>query len=138
MIIFSLNTEKRRRQEMTNTMNKTDISQSLMLVSISLLYLVSQSPVIISTHIESNMNYENFSPELIARLWIMEMAFQLLGYVNNVANFFCYCISGSKFREEFVEMLREWKNLKPTKNERNIYVHQLSTAVSVEMNRSTN
>ena len=129
MIIYKILKLKRKRREMTNTVRKNEDSQSmsLMLISISVLFIVTQAPFIISSHIEKNMDYKDFSPEYIVGYWVMETTLRLLTFVNNVANFFCYCISGKRFREEFVEMLREWTILKRIKEERTVSLQTVST-----------
>ena len=128
-IIYKVIKLKQKRWTMTNATRKSDdsLSMSLMLIAISVLFIATQAPVIISSHIERNMNYDNLTPEYIMEFWIMETALRLLFYINYVANFFCYCISGRKFRQEFLDMLREWNILKKVKDDENVPMETVST-----------
>ena len=58
------------------------------------------------------MNYEDGSLEYEARFYLLETVTRLLTFVNNVANFFCYCFSGKRFKSELVAMVKEWFRIK--------------------------
>ena len=77
-----------------------------MLISISILFLITQAPHIITTIIGNKTNFDNGSIEFEAGYYLLETVTKLLTYVNNVSNFFCYCISGKQFRHEVISMLR--------------------------------
>ena len=80
-------------------------SMTATLICISLLFLLTQTPFIVTTFIEKRMDYETYSYEYIEGLYVVETVFRLLQFVNNVANFFCYCISGRKFRRELISVI---------------------------------
>ncbi len=105
-IIFKIIQAKRARHLMQAESSSSD-SQSLtaMLISISLLFVISRFPWRVTNMIEKRMNYDNFSQEYIFGFWLLEAVTKLLLYVNNVANFFCYCVAGRRFRLELVSMV---------------------------------
>ena len=122
MIIYKIHKSHVHRQEMTQTANQsTDDSQSMtaMLMSISVLFLVTQTPVIITNLIERRLNYNNLSLEYQYGYYLLETFTRLLKFVNNVANFFCYCTSGKKFKSELVTMVKGWLWVKDSPAERN-------------------
>ena len=134
MIIYQIHKFNIKRQEMTQTANRsTDDSQSMtaMLISISVLFLVTQTPFTITNLIEKRMNYDNYSLEYVAGFYLLETALRLLKFVNHAANFFCYCISGKRFKSELVAMVKGWFRIKDSLAERNSTV---STAISNKSN----
>ena len=107
LIIYKLRKASALRQSMNSTATSEESnSMTAMLLSISILFLVTQTPHFITTIIESEFDYDNQGEEFIAYYYIIEMVTKLLTYVNNVANFFCYCISGRQFRTELALVLR--------------------------------
>ena len=116
MIIFKINKFNDKRKEMTTTTNhgnhgaSAEDSQFLtpMLISISILFLITQTPYLISNNIMYRINVEDRSEDYMAKLYLVESFCRFLTFVNNVANFFCYCISGKKFKSELVIMVRGW------------------------------
>ena len=115
MIIKKMYQFHTKRQEMTQTTNhSTDDSQSMttMLISISLLFFVTQIPFNITNLLEKGMNYEDVSLQYEARFILLETVTRLLTFVNNVANFSCYCVSGKRFKSELVVMIKEWIQIK--------------------------
>ena len=87
-------------------------SQSMtpMLISISILFLITQTPYLISNNIMYGIKEGDHSDDFMAKLYLLESFCRFLTFVNNVANFFCYCISGKKFKSELVTMVRGWFN----------------------------
>ena len=66
MIIYKIRISNTQRQKMTQIANQhADDLQSMtaMLISISVLFLVTQTPFIITNLIERRMNYDNYSLE---------------------------------------------------------------------------
>ena len=90
-----------------------------MLISISVLFLLTQTPFIITNLIERRMNYDDYSPEYAAGFYLLESAFRLFLYLNHAANFFCYCISGKRFKSELIAMVKGWLRVKDSHAERN-------------------
>ena len=115
MIIYKLIKSQKNRNNLTRQ-TKTDEANSMsaILISISIFFVVSQSPHTITTLIEKQMKYENYTQEYIYGFYIVETAFRLLLFVNNVAIFFYYCISGRRFRTELVTMVKECLRMKKT------------------------
>ena len=119
---------------MTQTANQsTDDSQSVtaMLISISLLFLITQTPFLITNYIGTRLDYDTLSLEYQYGYYLLETFTRLLKFVNNVANFFCYCISGKRFKAELVAMMKAWLRVKDFPAERNSSV---STAISTISN----
>ena len=110
MIICKIVKLRRERRDLTTSSSrlKSDDSNSMsaMLVSISALFLLTQTPLVVTTIIEKGLDHESVSQEYIQRFYIVEAVFRILQFVNNVANFFCYCISGRKFRQELLSIVR--------------------------------
>ena len=70
--------------------------------------------------IENRINYDKYSQEYIHGFYVVETTFRVLQFVNNVANFFCYCISGRRFRTELVVMVKGWFGIKETQQDSNL------------------
>ena len=114
MIIYKISKFRAKRQAMTN-INQVSNSSSddthgmtAMLISISILFLITQTPYLITNNISYTIAEAEHSPEFLAKYYLLETYFRFLTFVNNVANFLCYCISGRKFKSELVTMLKEW------------------------------
>ena len=118
MIIFKINKFKDKRKAMTTTtttipnhgnhgLGKDNHSMTPMLISISILFLITQPPY---RYIMSRISDGDHSVHFMAKLSLLNSFCRFLNFVNNVANFFCYCISGKKFKSELVAMVRGWFN----------------------------
>ena len=122
MIIYKIHKFNRQRQDMTQTANQNAAdSQSMTatLISISVLFLVTQTPFVITNYIDKRLDYSILSSEYEYGFYLLETFTRLLKFVNNVANFFCYCISGIRFKSELVVMLKGWLRIKDSPTERN-------------------
>ena len=122
MIIYNIHKFNRKRLEMTQTTNKNaDESQSMtaMLISISALFLVTQTPFIITNLIEKRVNYDNYSLEYVAGFYLLETALRLFMFLNHAANFFGYCLCVKIFKSELVAMVKEWLRIKDSPAKRN-------------------
>ena len=129
LIIHKLRKANLFRQTMNSTASSNDSNSMMaMLISISILFLVSQTPFIITTLIEYKLNYNDYSAEFRDGYFLLEAVTKLLTYVNNVANFFCYSISGKQFRQELISMFKFGRgNQRQSKEGRSL--ETLSTAV---------
>ena len=116
MIIFKINKFKNKRKAMTTTtttnhgnhgLGKENQSMTPMLISISILFLITQPPY---RYIMYRISDGDHSVDFMAKLSLLDSFCRFLNFVNNVANFFCYCISGKKFKSELVAMVRGWFN----------------------------
>ena len=132
IIIYKIIQSNAQRLEMTQTVKQnTDDSQSMtaMLISISILFLVKQTPYIITNHIGFRLNYDSLSPEYEHGFYLLQTFTRLLKFVNNVANFFCYCISGKRFKFELVAMVRGWFRMRGSLLERNSILSTVSSTI---------
>ena len=124
LIIYKLRQANALIQSMNNSAATSEESNSMtaMLLSISVLFLVTQTPHFVTTLIETYMNYDNYTMEYIVSYYIIEAVTKLLTYVNNVANFFSYCISGKQFRNEFSLILniKCWQKARIRKEDRSL------------------
>ena len=135
MIICKIVKLRRERRDLTTSSSrlKSDDSNSMsaMLVSISALFLLTQTPFVVTTIIEKGLDHESVSQEYIQRFYIVEAVFRILQFVNNVANFFCYCISGRKFRQELLSIV--WCDIlgKGMRTEVNEHVASVTSRVTL-------
>ena len=103
-----------------NTVAKDSQSMTAMLISISLLFFITQSPAVVTSILRNSLRNQQRSVEYLMRFNVIDSVCRLLRWLNNVLNFFCYCISGTRFREELVLMLRGVKCCKcipPSEND---------------------
>ena len=116
IIIFKINKFKDKRKAMTTTtttnhgnhgLGKEHHSMTPMLISISILFLITQPPY---RYIMYRISEGDHSVDFMAKWSLLYSFCRFLNFVNNVANFFCYCISGKKFKSELVAMVRGWFN----------------------------
>ena len=86
---------------------KSGDSQSLtaMLISISVLFLVTQVPAFIILILRRILTIEKFNKVNLYRFLVIDTIFRLVKWTNHAVNFFCYCVSGKRFREELVAMV---------------------------------
>ena len=106
LIIHKIIIYSTRRKNMSNDTKSGD-SQSLtaMLISISVLFLVTQVPAFIILILRRILIIENFNKEYLYRFLVIDTVFRLFKWTNHAVNFFCYCVSGKRFREELVAMV---------------------------------
>ena len=100
---------------MTTTFSNQGISSSddghgmtAMLISISILFLITQTPYLITNNMYFRIVDGDYSADYLARFYLIETCCRILVYVNNIANFFCYCVAGKKFRSELIDMIKGW------------------------------
>ena len=94
-----------RRQMSVETKSKDAGSMTAMLISISLLFLVTQVPAIVVGIVKKRTQDIPRSEEFLYRLYLIDGICKLLKWMNHALNFVCYCIAGQRFREELVTML---------------------------------
>ena len=106
LIIYSVSIYSFRRKRMSNDVKSND-SQSMtaMLIGISVLFLVTQIPAVVISIVKRNLNTELHSREYFYTFLVIDTIFRLLKWTNHAVNFFCYCVSGKRFREELVAMV---------------------------------
>ena len=94
-----------RRQMSVEKPSKGTESLTAMLISISLLFLVTQIPVIAVGMVKRKLEDVPRSEEFLYSLYLIDGITKLLKWTNHALNFFCYCIAGKRFRQEFIAML---------------------------------
>ncbi|XP_060576924.1 FMRFamide receptor-like [Ruditapes philippinarum] len=96
------------RQATTSGHNNKQSSMTAMLFTLNVVFLLSTSPVSIY-----NIGYpywsENASLHKHAQLDFWWAIVNMLMYVNNSLNFFLYCLSGTKFRQEVIVIFCSWR-----------------------------
>ena len=103
-----------------NTVAKDSQSMTAMLISISILFFITKTPAVFTSILRNSLRNQQRSVEYIMRFNVVDSVCRLLRWLNNVLNFFCYCISGTRFREELMLMLKDVKCCKyilPSKND---------------------
>ena len=106
LIICKIIIYSTRRKNMSNDTKSSD-SQSMtaMLISISVLFLVTQVPAFIILILRRILTIEKFNKVSLYRFLVIDTVFRLFKWTNHAVNFFCYCVSGKRFREELAAMV---------------------------------
>ena len=108
LIIYKMIKYKIQRKCLSVETNSTDAeSMTAMLISISLLFLVTQVPAIVVGIVRKRTQDVPRSEEFLVRFYLIDGIWKLLKWVNHAMNFVCYCIAGRRFREEMVAMVRQ-------------------------------
>ena len=127
---------QRKRMSHSNHSNKsvTKDSQSMtaMLISISLLFVITQTPAVVTSILRNSLSNEPRSKEYLMTFNVVSSFWKLLRVFNNVLNFLCYCISGTRFREELVLMLKDVKCCKRIRQSGNLEVNDASKSEVTE------
>ncbi len=113
-IIAKVTFRKIQRQELTPSISDTnrqtqrDHSMTVILILISLLFLITTSPFLITKLFELKTAgfLKGKSQIYLARYMIWRSTALMFNYVNNIANVFCYWASGELFRKELKAMLQ--------------------------------
>ena len=111
MIIYKIvkyNVE-RKCMSLSNHSNNTVAKDSQSMISISLLFFITQTPAVVISILRNSIGNEPKSKEYLMTFNVVSSFCKLFRLFNNVLNFFCYCISGTRFREELVLMLKDEK-----------------------------
>ena len=108
LIIYKVLFYSFRRRNMSTEIKSND-SQSMtaMLVGISVLFLVTQVPAVVISIIKRNLSTAKHNKEYLYVFLVIDTIFRLFKWTNHAVNFFCYCVSGKRFREELVAMVTE-------------------------------
>ena len=94
-----------RKQMSVETKSKDAESMMAMLISISLLFLVTQVPAIVVAMVKRRIRDVPRSEEFLYRFYLLDGICKLLKWVNHAVNFICYCIAGKRFREELLAIV---------------------------------
>ena len=93
------------RRNMSNDTKSDSQSMTAMLISISVLFLVTQVPAFIILILRRILIIEQFDKGYLYRFLIIDTILRLFKWSYHAVNFFCYCVSGKRFREELVAMV---------------------------------
>ncbi len=106
VIYFVVQASYKRRQTMT-TSQSTDQSTNLsvILIVVSVVYLCCTLPIAAYFTVEIFWNESNINYKRLSQLSLFFNCAILMSTVNSAANFFLYCLSGPKFRQEFKYIL---------------------------------
>ena len=134
MIIYKMVKYKIKRKQMSHETNSTEAeSMTAMLISISLLFLVTQVPAIVVGMVKRRIRDLPRSEEFLYTIYVIDGICKLLKWVNHAVNFVCYCIAGKRFREEMVAKVRQCfqksQLFKPSQD-----ISEVTTATSVSNN----
>ena len=106
MIIYKMVKYSVQRKQMSvETRSKDTESMTAMLISISLLFLITQIPAIAVGMVKRKMEDVSKSEEVLHSLFLIDGITKLLKWANHALNLFCYCIAGRRFRQELVAMV---------------------------------
>ncbi len=113
-IIVKVSLRKIKRHELgpnvsgNNNQAQRDHSLTVILILISLLFLITTSPFLITKLFELKKSgfLEGKSAIYLARYMLWRSTALMFNYVNNTANVFCYWASGRLFRKELKAMLQ--------------------------------
>lgn len=115
-IIWTLMRARIRRTNTTNTYNSHVTHTAVLCLSASFTFLVCIVPSIV---LLIGKPYWTHSGHGNAAYDISKAVCNLLVYVNHSINFFLYCMTGGRFRHEFVVAMREWTRCKSGKKTAN-------------------
>ena len=108
MTIYKMIKYKIQHKAMSVETHLTDAeSMTTMLISISLLFLVTQVPAIVVGMVKRRIRDLPKSEEFLYTMYVIDGICKLLKWLNHTVNFVCYCIAGRRFREELVAMMRQ-------------------------------
>ncbi|KAK2179413.1 hypothetical protein NP493_492g02000 [Ridgeia piscesae] len=88
-------------------------SMTAILITVTFCFFVTTAPISIYLIITDTLREDSTSVSEggLRMVWVV---FNLLTYTNNTINFLLYCVSGSRFRRELINMFRRKNRIKPT------------------------
>ncbi|ELU02382.1 hypothetical protein CAPTEDRAFT_205934 [Capitella teleta] len=95
-------------KDLTSSKISKTSSMTAILISVSVTFLVFTLPITINLLLFDDDAYNNATELEFARSEITWAVVNIVYYLNNSTNFFLYCISGPRFRREFLALI--WKN----------------------------
>ena len=99
--------------EQTQTREKAARSVTLTVIVVSLTFLILTLPVSVFYVLAYvAKEYNEVEGQEYARLHFFYTLCYLLANCNSAVNFYLYCLTGRKFREEFLEVALCWKRKK--------------------------
>lgn len=94
-----------------NTVKMT--SMTAILITVTFSFFVTTAPISIYLIMTDTLR-EDSTSAADRKLRVVWVVFNLLTYTNNTFNFLLYCVSGSRFRRELINMFRRKNRIKPT------------------------
>lgn len=97
--------QARRNVSSMNRANSREVKVTIMLMTISFVFLLTTTPVtvlMLTYFIGNNLEWECWE----VRYNLLKTITQMLMYTNHSINFFLYLVSGQKFRQEFCVMFK--------------------------------
>jgi len=105
--IISRLVHAKKAHSMTSQNRKSRLGGTTsMLLSVSFMFILSTSPICILIALHNIFDpFQSGEPLVIARWSLGWSTVSLLSYVNNAINFWLYCVSGQKFRQQLALMI---------------------------------
>ena len=125
-IIIKLTKARLRRQTVMNVKSDTGSGMTAMLLTLNFVFLLTTSPIVILLAFEEQLMGDK-SPHAIAKFYLAYTITGLLSYWNSALNFFLYCISGTRFRRDLVELFGCQGQIKLTPKSRSSTQTDVST-----------
>ena len=101
------------RQKLEGRRQNTEGTKlTIMLLTVSFSFLLTTLPMNVSLIVTTFWNQVLNDPHKVARFTLVKSITELLMYLNHSMNFFLYCATGKKFRQQIVRLLcrRESRN----------------------------
>ncbi|ELU06163.1 hypothetical protein CAPTEDRAFT_212775 [Capitella teleta] len=95
-------------KDLTSAKSSKTNSMTAVLVSVSISFLIFTLPITIHMIMYDADAYNNATELEIAHIEIAWVVVNIIYYLNNSVNFFLYCLTGPRFRREFLALI--WKN----------------------------
>jgi hypothetical protein len=93
-----------------DTTHDTEVKRiSIMLLVVSIVFMVLTLPQLLHFFVFALfVDYEVATIKTLIRVFLSFNATSLLSYSNSSINFILYCLSGSQFRNAFIQMVKGW------------------------------
>jgi hypothetical protein len=75
------------------------------LITVSFVFFLTTAPINIFLATENRWNSAAVTPGDVAKIEIVWAGVNMAAYTNNALNFILYCLSGPRFRSEFLRMM---------------------------------
>nr|KAG5693118.1 hypothetical protein BaRGS_014068 [Batillaria attramentaria] len=112
---------------------------TVMLLTVSFAFLLTTLPMNVSIIGAAFWNRDADNIPVMVRVKLVSTVAELLMYLNHSVNFFLYCATGQKFRNEVVRMVcgKQRPNALLADHSQHLYCSRMCVASYVEIRRST-
>ncbi|XP_041376735.1 FMRFamide receptor-like [Gigantopelta aegis] len=94
------------RQKLDGRRQSTEGTKlTIMLLTVSFSFLITTLPMNVSLIVTTFWNQMLHDPHKVAKFTLVKSITELLMYVNHSMNFFLYCATGKKFRQQIMRLL---------------------------------